>query len=166
VFKGHLHLNDLSWDEIYRSKLILIWRVTFNPEWELNLRLPAILPLWIKNKRLTRIQRYRVQQLLVFVMLCHRLAVAAEALRRPVQDAVSVGGGAKARGGSATTLQAAGHGVGGAAQQEHRAGLPHLTHKAQEEESAEGPADCREPQAASPARFLETERSVPARLLH
>ncbi len=76
-----------------------------------------------------------MQKLLAFIMRCHRLAVAAEALGRPVQDAVSVWGRGEAGGGSAAALQTTGHGVGRAAQQEHCAGLPHLTHRTQDKES-------------------------------
>lgn len=87
-----------------------------------------------------------MQKLLALIISCHRLAVPAEALSPPVYDVVSVWGRVEGGGGSTTTLQTTGHGVGWAAQQEHCTGLPHLTHKAQEEES---PGDGSESQATS-----------------
>lgn len=85
-------------------------------------------PYGIEPLTLTELasQSYRVQKPLVFVVSRHRLGVAAEALHPPVQDAVSVWGSLEA--GSPTTLQAIGHGVGWAVQQEHCTGFPHLTH--------------------------------------
>lgn len=76
-----------------------------------------------------------MQKPLAFIMRSHRLAVAAEALSPPVQDAVPVWDRVEGGGGSATALQTTGHGVSWAFQQEHRAGLPHLTHRAQDRES-------------------------------
>lgn len=90
-------------------------------------------------------QPYRVQKPFAFVMRRHLLAVAAEALGPPVQDAVSVWGGVEGGGGSATAPQTTGHGVGRAVQQEHRAGFPHLTHGAGQGRSATSPEDSSAP---------------------
>lgn len=84
---------------------------------------------------------HRVQEPLAFVVSRHRLAAAAEALGPSVSGRVSVCGGMETRAGAragtgagaAAALQATGHGVRWAAQQENSTGFTHLTQQGQEE---------------------------------
>lgn len=85
------------------------------------------------------LQPHRVQKPLVLIVSRHRLDVAAEALG-PLGHAALVPTAAWLRGGlgDGGVSGAAGHGAGGAAQQQHSTGLPHLAEQVQDRASQRG----------------------------
>lgn len=71
-------------------------------------------------------QSHRVQKLLVLIVIRHRLALAYKALSPLLHVTTVAATRLQGRLGDGGASGAAGHGVGGAAQQQHSTWLPHL----------------------------------------